>query len=500
MRDFRKNYRNEMEKHPVPEALTRRTLRRMKEEKEKKGRVKWIAVVSIALVAVLSGGTVLAVQYNQYDEGQYKGHIPADQANISQVLENDDLKVTIKGISGDKDMVYLTFEMESPDGEPLQENSQYRRSNAARTAFQTATLTCEGESYEVTCCRTDDRSDPARMTFEGSVFTHGKDLSGKQATLTLTNLKDDVTVSEDAGFQFDSLYELCQQVGLAGEDAFVRTGDYITYSDGTSAPSYMIKAGDKKIPFSNQFPNSYIDNVGIYEGGERLADNGKRQVKWLYLSITPGNEEEAAALQELTFQEIGSNRIMELREIQGTYPPGEKESSQDYQDKVAMQDGRIILGLSVQNETENGTEARDITENDLYSFRLVKNARSEEIVRRQGTWSFDFLMDFETKERSVEVDQKVPVLDGEITVNNIYLTNFSVKISGIYSVDFVNKAPMGTTIVFQDGSELAAGSKISGSGNNRTKKFELEWMLPRGIDVDEVAAVRFFGTEIPIES
>lgn len=500
MRDFRKNYRNEIEKHSVPEELRRRTLRCMEEEKEKKGRVKWIAVVSIALVAVLSGGTVLAVQYNQFDEGPYRGHIPADQANISQIQENDELKVTIKGIAGDKWMAYLTFDVESLDGEPLMENNQYRRSNAARTAFQTATLSCEGENYTVTCLRIDDGSDPARLTFEGSLFTDGKDLSGKQATLTLKNLKDEVTVCEDAGFQFDSLYELCRQAGLAGEDAFVRTGDFITYSDGTSAPSYMIKAGDKRIPFSSQFPNSYIDNVGIYEGGERLTSNGKRQVKWLYLSITPGNEEEAAALEELTFQEIGSNRIMGKEQIQGTYPPGEKESSQDYQDKVAMQDGRIILGLSVKNETDNGTEARDITENDLYRFRLVKNARSEEIIRKEGTWNFDFLVDFETKERSVEVDQKVPVLDGEITVNNIYLSNFSLKISGIYSVDFMNKAPMGTTIVFQDGSELVAGSKISGSGDNRLKKFDFEWMLPRGIDVDEVAAIRFFGTEIPIES
>lgn len=500
MQDFRKSYQSEMKKYPVPKALTRRALHRMKEEKEKRGRVKWIAVESIALVAVLSGGTVLAVQYNAFDEGPYRGHIPADQANISQVQENDELKVTMKGVAGDKWMAYLTFEVESPDGKPLMENSRYRRSNAARTAFQTATLNCEGENYTVTCLRIDDGSDPTRLTFEGSLFTHGKDLTGKKATLTLTNLKDDVTVWEDAGFQFDSLYELCEQAGLAGGDAFVRTGDFITYSDGTSAPSYMIKAGDKKIPFSSQFPNSYIDNVGIYEGGERLTSNGKRQVKWLYLSITPGNEEEAAALEELTFQEIGSNRIMGEEQIQGTYPPGEKESSQDYQDKVAMQDGRVILGLSVHDETENGTATRDITENDLYRFRLVKNARSEEIIRKEGTWKFDFLMDFKTKERSVEVDQKVPVLDGEITVNNIYLSNFSLKISGIYSVDFMKKAPMKTEIIFQDGTEMDTGVKVGGGADLNTEKFEFEWMLPRGIDVDEVAAIRFFGTEFPLES
>lgn len=520
MTNIQTEYRRAADTRPIPDDLFARTKARMRRGTARAEKIRWgVAVPVCALVAL---GTVSAVAYGIYRftrpvyQPRINSSMPAAivqkaGAAVGRADSSNGLSIAIRQTVCDNKNLYLSLEIESTDGKPLQESSEFRKSQLMRERFAQSTLTIDGKEYACSLFRTDDASVPDKASFELLSLGDFSGLNGKPASLTLKDFTDEVVTCEDAGFLFRDLGQLYAKAAPEKPQNFIRTGLFEVYADKSLiAPSWTIPAGKKKIRFSSQFPDAYLDNIGFHKTGEYGCQNDT-----LYLSITPGSQPEVPALKKLCFQNLDTMQAVYFDDTVLTGNGIEKAgyaSEEEYQKawqkeidrKLAYNGKRVVIALSA--FLDDGARSQDCSAGDLSRYRIVKNYKRENVVRCAGSWSIPFTLRFQDTTRTFTPNKSFQTPGGhEVTIQKISLSDLSFSFSGKCRIrgssDGLLKSdlsPNHIKLILKNGSAVEAGQKFGGElGDDGA--FSFEGQLQSLVDADSVTAVEIFGARIPLE-
>jgi hypothetical protein len=381
---FRNNYHTGVNQHQIPEDLTAITKYRMKNQiKYKKSKIRWCVAIPVCGVVMLFSVSALAYGITfGFTKSAYEPIINSDVPSeamqeagneVQKTIDQNDMVITVKSTVCDNNLMVISLDAKSKDGTPLLESSEFRKSFLPRNGFTNTSLQIGQKQYDCYLFRTDDGSVPDQASFEGQVFGNFKNQNGADAVLMLEDYTDEVCTGEDAGFLFDNLGELYEQMTPESPENFIQTGLYGVYADESLfAPSWTIPTGKHKLKFSSQLPNSYIDNIGFHKTGEYGC-----QRDLLYISITPGNDKEAEQIKKLCFQNLTTMNFVYFEDFIITGNGAENYIG--YQDRLAalnadrdrklsMNGNRIVIALSL--FYDSNTLTRDLTVKDLYYEKL----------------------------------------------------------------------------------------------------------------------------------
>lgn len=519
MRDFKLEYQAGVKKHSMDENLQMNTLRKINELKTtRKKHMKLKYFVSVAIIVILSTVSVVGINKPRYlrpsEWGGYKGHLYNENeqgeidkvadvdgtVNIDKTMDMDNLTITVKSFVTDNNLVYLNFDVETKDGSPLQVDTDNEKSVIVRQGFENAYIECENERFKLHMFRIDDAVVPNKASFEATVafFSASDDLvvdensgmlksdfdfTGKDVTLYLGDYMDERQVSSSIGYKFDSLADLCDKITPLGEDDFINMGTMITYADGSTASAFTLPKGNQKIYFSDEYPEAYIDNIGFKMSGEKGIEG-----KWFYISIVPGSQENYKALSKLCFQNKETGYLSYSYDV-------------NYGEDVdtSYNDGRIILVLDAALYAQGDKEMeklRDLDISDLsnYTLKLYEESLPEVLV--SGSTSLTFNVNDMAQEVTYEVNQTMETEDRIITFDTFTASPLYIKYSGtLVEKNGYNKKSIRPILLFDDGSKVDAGVKLSG-GYDGLGKFSFDIALQTVIDVDHLIGIEIDGQQI----
>ena len=161
MRDFQKKYREKVDRLQVPGKLAESTKEAMVRHTGR-NRVRWSVLIPIC--ALIAAGSLTAAAYgiNAGFQSRFQSHVDnvpeeAVQDTVNMVgkqTADTQLTVTVKKTVMDSKMMYIHIEVQTNDGSPLQEFSQFRQSE--RGDFREAVFKLDGREYPLKMLRLDD--------------------------------------------------------------------------------------------------------------------------------------------------------------------------------------------------------------------------------------------------------------------------------------------------------------------------------------------------------
>ncbi|WMJ22777.1 hypothetical protein RBG61_12380 [Paludicola sp. MB14-C6] len=501
MNNFREQYKKDATVFPVSDNLVRRTARRMSNPKSMQAKRSARVLVAVLAFVILSCTTVFAgvgyyIKY-QFDKTPYDSHISTNANDFQkQKITKGNVCITVNNVVISKDAMYVSFDFETIDKTPLQKSTDTEKSNLFRQGFKQSYIECDGKKYNVFLQRKDTATIPNKATFEAEIIgiaNQSDDLNtkldlteliGKEATLVLKDLIDDVSVNEDIGFTLNSLADITKQ-GPPCTD-FIVTGKYIEYADGTSTDSYTLPAGKYKIPFSSKYPKAYIDNYGFKKSGEISSG------EYFYLSITPSSEAERIAFRKLAFQSKTTGNHWNGYGTAWGDPDKNANNAKpfdisNFKSKIAFDGDRIVIALSGWQYNES-----DVTPKDLSDLILVTGLKNTSPLLQAGSWRVPFIAKEKAKERVFKIDQTIK----ENYIDTITVTPLTMTITGScnYNVD-KNGDFYNFRLLMKDGSEISYSYKLDGwfDKDGLTFKFNKE------IDLNDVVGIKMWGKEIPLK-
>ncbi|MVB11118.1 hypothetical protein CAFE_18210 [Caprobacter fermentans] len=519
MRSFRSEYKREADLRPIPNDLFDRTRKAMRKT-PRRGKTRWGILIPVC--ALLALGSVTVVGYGIGQFAPFSGPIyqktldssvpaPVNAAvgkTVQKSAQGSGLSVTVNRTACDNRRIYIDFTVKSTDSAPLQVSTAYRRSQLPRSGFAEATLAVGSKSVECHAFRTDDASVEDTAQFEAIAQGDFSGQNGKPVTLSLKDFTDEVDSCEDAGFLCQNLGELYRKMKPERPENFLKTGLFDVYADKSlTAPSWTIPAGKQRVRFSDQYPGSYVDNIGFHKTGEYGC-----QQDLLYLSITPGSDSEASALKQLCFQNTETgNPVDFFDEIitgNGVEHVGfdsekayKKAVKEDTARKLAVNNGRIVLALDP--GMDDNRLAGDCTADDLDHYRIARNFKSETLVRFPGEWDIPFTLSFADTSRTFHPAKSYTTPDGlPITFQSITVSDLSISFSGTCAEGGRKALSPNTEIklFLKDGSVVTEDkNKIGGSGGPGGD-FEFSGSFGTLVDAEQIESIELFGVRVPLES
>lgn len=283
MRSFRNQYKAEVNLRPIPNELFHQTRKKMRQAPRRR-KIRWgILIPACALIALAS---VTAVAFGSGQFAKFSGpvyqkkltsSVPAAVQNavgrdVRKTVKENGLSVTVNRTACDGKNLYVDFTVKSTDSVPLQESTEFRRSQLARQRFAQTALTAGGKTTDCWSFRTDSAAVPDTAQFEAIARGDFSGQNGKQVTLSLQNFTDEVDSCEDAGSLFQNLGELYRSMTPEPAKDFLKTGLFDVYADKSlAAPSWTIPAGISvsSFPASIPVPSSTIS--GFIKPGNTAA-------------------------------------------------------------------------------------------------------------------------------------------------------------------------------------------------------------------------------------
>lgn len=519
MRSFRNEYRTQANRRSIPNDLFDRTKKRMKQTSCRR-KTRWGILIPVC--ALLALGSVSAVAYGIRQFARFSGPIYEKKINssvpaavesvagntVQKTAAAHSLFITVNRTVCDNQRIYIAFTVKSTDSTPLQESTAYRRSQLAHNGFAETTLRVGGKSVDCWAFRTDDASVPDTAQFEAIAEGNFSGQNGKQVTLSLKNYTDEVDSCEDAGFLYQNLGELYRKMTPEQPENFPRTGLFNVYADKSlTAPSWTLPAGKQRVQFSDQYPGSFVDNIGFHKTGEYGC-----QRNLLYLSITPGSGTEASALKQLCFQNTKTGNpvdfVDEIITGNGVEHVGfnskeayKKAVKEDIDRKLALNNGRIVLALDPRMDDNRLTG--DCTVDDLNHYRLVRKYRSEKLTRFPGEWNIPFTLSFADTSRTFHPAQSCTTPDGlHITFQSITISDLSISFSGTCAEGGGKTLSPNTPVklFLKNGSVVTEDkNKISGGGGP-DGDFDFSGSFGTLVDAKQVESIELFGVRVPLKS
>ncbi len=413
--------------------------------------------------------------------------------DVNVVTEHDNLRVTLdKYVLDTVDGVLrATIEVQTTDGSVLTELSAERMSLLTRTSFKKASLTADGlkENNDAVSVmlnqgntayirRSDSGNQPDRAVFEYRYYYNGgdgEDLVGKTFTLQLTNLRDEVQVTKDIGFTYESMQALYDDMKHAKNSDYIQGSVETELEYGSVVYYHSLKSGKQKIRFSTLHPDAYIDNIGFRGGLDR---NFEWQLfnPQLYVSFS------------------GISSWEQLPVLLDT------------------RNGGLFRGIVDPENTDERVTViyKNVSEDDLPYLFMMQEQESDIVTRAKGMWELTFTADDAMLVHAYEMDVDLKFHQFDIHATKITMTDCSLYVECAYTVvpidedDVAYGSIYGTIdLVLNDGTILKNpfyqgpsaefGTLPADSGYTRWGGEFTEF-----IDTSKVVAVIALGQTIPL--
>lgn|GEM_PF-4786907 len=474
MKKFRDKYQEEFKQYDVSEVLIEKTKLKMKEvEGKSRRRSLWKmkgVVAAACMIITLTGVVAIAATYWSPHEStpsrwidEFSGNnVPANPLN--KVMQKDNMKFTFDNIIVDEDKVMIKVYVESLDKTPISNTNELINSYLGQQGFKSVKLYCDGKEISThgSSARMDDGSVPYKATYNITCEYTG-DIAGNNLKIQIEDIVGCDWISESIGFKFDSVYDMIQDEELLSEKEFTD----------------ILPAGDKKIYFSDKYPEAYIDNIGI-------APSGEMNYKRLYISIVPGNEESAKALME---------RLM-YREPDGSFGCADL-FNEEGKNLYETEDGRLIMTINTERND-------DLIIDNLKYVTLALNNGEEDVTYASGIWDLDFMVDAKNiVSKQIYTGMDFEYNDGSInfSINEMVISSNGMKMKGDMSKISGEKS-FELKIVMKDGTEVNVeklghiGDVIDGHAIQN--EYDMEGRFTQALNTGDVVGMKINETYIDL--
>ncbi len=550
MNSFRKSYKNDFSSENPSQELLDSTLEKMNGSKNQniskknKKPLRWGVLVPVAIFLLFSM-SVAATQIaelagiklprisewsivgghlhrrgetpDEVSKATYEKIMSEIGVNLNKSTVYGNIRVTVQDFIADSETMYINYDIETVDGSPLIPKTEYSEAFNRRQRFESEYAQIGDFKLKIYSFRIDNGKDPSRASYEGEVpiadrtydenhLYAGKkyfdSLEGKEVKLVFEDYKTPYPVVDDIGFKFSNIKELYDLATPLTAKDFISLGIEQTYANGRSIEMLAPKKGQDKIFFSDKYPNSYIDTVGFGDFGEYYNEL-KGRYQTLFISITPGSEEEKQGLLE--------NLNMNFMNINmGAFVPSDfgykvyRVQNNGY--NVKLLEGRIILTLGrYDRKTDDGMA---LAAEDLADYTLLGTVIDESTVQK-GPWTFDFKINKVGETRVFNLSQEIKFLDRTATIEKITISPLNIWFYGKgIDLDYVNKNTKNDGVndlweenyfVMKDGSKI----KITEKGDSRIpfveESFSANVILDNAIIPGEVEALILLGQRVELK-
>lgn len=461
-----------------------------------------------AAIVVLSCGSVMAYdawsgnfnfEMTRIIWGMFSETDNDRMQQINQSVKDDNLTLTCTNVIAQDDMLCVQINVKTNDGSPFSEMADLKKGVTITHAFDNVELYLDGEledNFGKWFYRIDDGSVASQADFEYVFYDQtGDTFLNKEIKLKLKDISDYHIIVNDIGITSNSLADLLAGVTLADMDDMTM---YEKTAKGGSVDCYKLPVGNLRIPFSEKYPDSYIDNagIGIYTMYDKTGE--PNEVSVLYLAISAGNEDEFYALRDLLCVNVQT----------GHYPSNNLSRS------GMVDDDRIIIALMPSKDpiyppSENYPgHPIEFTNDMLQMYNLVctDNFKREVTLMYEGEWQFEFKVDESLINAPKTVENiDVDTADGKAHIDTLTVRDMTIEMTG--TLDFTGREKNSVheliALVHEDGSITNYGAKPIGSyefsDSDRTVKVELKWNAGTAHDISDVTAIRFLGMDIPVK-
>ncbi len=444
-------------------------------------------------------------------------------AVISSSVTANGLKLTARGVVGDRHTIYIAVDVETIDGSAFSKNQQ---NDVKDLSFSKVWLKTNDNALGQYCyvTRVDDGSETGKATFVLQNSLVMKEYIN-HVSLTFTNLTEKNTGNlVDIG-SWKSLFDIMNEIGEASEDDFnfmgarysceddrlwyhktedkflkelkkkgVKNGiDYDSYWGKRDAymeeaiigrsgitPKYCIRRTENQTSFSSKYPKLAVSNIGIL--------NNQLCVKF-------------ELNDSMNFDSFSDSGIIIVNKKNGSIIAGMIDASQpvngDDNSQADMVDGKII---------SCGAQFSGISDKDLLKDYYFAFGAYGENTLFMGDWKLDFNLDYSDTTREYTVSHNVKFNGENRQLKRIAISPISLQLQfqtvtdagstdvskeNLFRINNPAAAPNMIKIIMKSNAEVILDYL---SSDNDT----LNSVLPVVIDLDQVAAIEINKTRIKL--
>lgn len=401
---------------------------------------------------------------------------------IYEEASGNGLKLTVRGTVSDGNALYAAIDVETEDGAAF---SKEQEEVLKSYTFEEAWLQVEGgERQRCALTRIDDGSVQGKAVFL-LAETCDTDLNGKQVSLFLSNLLMGTNEVVDMGMD-RTLGELMTEFEPLAEGSIAETGSSVEADeDGNevSHQSFIAARTDKRIRFSDTFPEAALSNLGIWTDA-----SGK---DCLLLNLELGGELTDSLLDQKPLLLVDSRTGQELSVSSESTSIGE-----DYAQYLFPEfDGQSDLSGAPGQETITARRYcfNNIGENQLKNAVLALGGTGsyEELV--SGIWELNFTVNYEET-------MKTWAFNGENQASGLPVKKIAVSpVSALVEFDTLSdETPVleSAMLNLKNGSQIGAQEMREERSEGNTGKYRILWESV--VNVEEIESISLNGTVISL--
>lgn len=457
-----------------------------KNKHTKKSSIRILLIASIltfgAMTVFASYSKISNIFAGVFKERNVSGEIVSIEKNIPVIekagaiidksISANGLDVSIRGVVGDDDTVYLMIDVVDPSGNPLK-SANNESESSRQLKFDSVYLnigTPEEENFAASgqYCWTDSiKIDNNKATFLINEKINHQNIVGNKATLILKDLMDYVAPKpKDIDMTYKNLYDIYTQ--FKEEAIFIteETPDELNMlvaidENGQMEP--ILKSGSEKIKFSNKFKDLYITNMAF-------RDNK------LYMNFFLNSNENVDKYLSLAFKNINTGEIAEIYTS--------SSSINEDKDIVISSDLKIICDKITSAE-------------QLKDYIIVTDAdyRFEPVV--EGEWKFEFNLDYENTTEIYKINQQLNLNVGELYCEDVEVSPISINMKLKTDIQDINLISY-IRLIMNDGSTIddITNTYYSYEYNDETKIGYLRCILPYVISPSDIKNIKIENSNI----
>lgn len=441
---------------------------------------------------------------------------------IHSSVSANGLKLTARGVVGDRHTIYIAVDVETIDG---REFSKSQQNNVNNLSFSKVWLKTNDDVLGQYCyvTRVDDGSETGKATF---VLRNSLDTGEKinHISITFTNLTEVNTGNlVNIGSQ-KSLFDIMNEIGEASEDDFDYMGvrcyseeDWLWYREtkekylqdlqksGVKStydsyywgkkraymekaimereniiPKYCIKKTENQTTFCSKYPKLAVSNIGIRYN--------QMCVKF-------------ELNDSISFDNFSDSRIVIVNKKNGSIIGGSVDASQPINgnddSQADMVEGKIIsCGAQF-----NGITDKEVLKDYYFAFGTYGKSTLFE-----GEWKLDFDLAYEDTTRVYALSENVEVNGTDRKLNKLMISPLSLQLQ-FQTVSNVESLKENNDDVFSINNNNIVPNEIKIIMKNNTEVILDNWssdddivnsVLPIVIDLDQVSAININGTRIEL--
>lgn len=401
---------------------------------------------------------------------------------IYEEASGNGLKLTVRGTVSDGNALYAAIDVETEDGAAF---SKEQEEVLKSYTFEEVWLQVEGgERQRCALTRIDDGSVQGKAVFL-LAETCDTDLNGKQVSLSLSNLLLGTNEVVDMGMD-RTLGELMTEFEPLAEGSIAETGSSVEADeDGNevSHQSFIAARTDKRIRFSDTFPEAALSNLGIWTDASGTGS--------LLLNLELGGELTDSLLDQKPLLLVDARTGQELSASSESTSIGE-----DYAQYLFPElDGQSDLSGAPGQETITARRYcfNNIGENQLKNAVLALGGTGsyEELV--SGIWELNFTVNYEET-------MKTWAFNGENQASGLPVKKIAVSpVSALVEFDTLSdETPVleSAMLNLKNGSQIGAQEMREERSEGNTGKYRILWESV--VNVEEIESISLNGTVISL--